>query len=155
MQRIWCNKNCTQAPVEEEHFFFFFCLAVSFSPCTCLLLQGRLLVVPPPPPHLVVPPNQQRTLNKLPTELRCRIFFTKHRLSMQIGAKRAKTCRQQVLYTTFQLSFHFAYHRWWLGNLVAHILFGPHQTYERLFWSLFFTIFFFYQHPDTHISLSF
>ncbi len=27
---------------------------------------------------------------------------------MQIGAKRAKTC--------IQLSFHFAYHSWWLGK---------------------------------------
>ena len=35
-------------------------------------------------------PNQQHTLNKLSTELRCRNFVNKHRLSMQIGAKRAK-----------------------------------------------------------------
>ena len=39
-------------------------------------------------------PNQQHTLNKLPTELRCRIFFNKHRLSVQIVAKRAKACMQ-------------------------------------------------------------
>ncbi len=39
-----------------------------------------------------LPPNQQRTLNKLPTELRCGNFVNKHRLSTQIGAKRAKTC---------------------------------------------------------------
>ncbi len=34
-------------------------------------------------------PNQQRTLNKLPTELRCGHFVDKHRLSMQI---RHQTC---------------------------------------------------------------
>ena len=31
-------------------------------------------------------------LYKVPTELRCRIFFTEHRLSIQIGAKRAIVC---------------------------------------------------------------
>ena len=35
-------------------------------------------------------PNQQRTLSKLPPELRCGNFVDKHRLSMQIGAKHAK-----------------------------------------------------------------
>ncbi len=42
-------------------------------------------------------PNQQLTLDKLPTELRCRNYVTKHRLSIQIGAKRAKTCVQRVV----------------------------------------------------------
>ena len=42
-------------------------------------------------------PNQQRTLNKLPTELQCRNFVSKHRLSMQIGAERMQeTCMQCV-----------------------------------------------------------
>ena len=41
-------------------------------------------------------PNLQRTLNKLPTELRRKFFVNKHRLSMQIGIKRAKTCVQHV-----------------------------------------------------------
>ncbi len=42
---------------------------------------------------LVYVPNQQRrTLNKLLTELRCRNFVDKHRLSMQIGTKHGKTC---------------------------------------------------------------
>ena len=41
-------------------------------------------------------PNQQRTLNRLPTELRCGDFVTKHQLSMQVGARRAKTCTQCV-----------------------------------------------------------
>ncbi len=37
-------------------------------------------------------PNQQRTLNKLLTELRYRNFVDNRRLSIKIGAKRAKTC---------------------------------------------------------------
>ncbi len=41
-------------------------------------------------------PNQQRTPNKLPTELRCRIFLISTDLSMQIGTKRAKTCMQRA-----------------------------------------------------------
>ncbi len=41
-------------------------------------------------------PNRQRTLNKLPTELQCRNFVNKHRLSTKIGAKRAKTCVHRV-----------------------------------------------------------
>ncbi len=41
-------------------------------------------------------PNQQRTLSKLPTELRCRNSVNKHRPSIQMGAKRAKTCVQCV-----------------------------------------------------------
>ncbi len=41
-------------------------------------------------------PNQQRTHNKLPTELRCRNFVNKHRLSIRSGAKQAKTCVQRV-----------------------------------------------------------
>ena len=45
--------------------------------------------------HILLP-NQQRTLHKLPTELRCRNFVRKHRLSVQIGAERAKTCTQRV-----------------------------------------------------------
>ncbi len=35
-------------------------------------------------------PNQQRTLNEPPSELRCKNLVTKHRLSIQIGAKREK-----------------------------------------------------------------
>ncbi len=63
-------------------------------------------------------PNQQRTLNNLPNELRCRNFVTKHQLSiLQIGTKRAKTCTCNVY--IFQLSFHFGCHRWWLGSVVA------------------------------------
>ncbi len=48
------------------------------------------------------------TLNKLLTELRSRNFVNEHRLSMQIGGKRAKKTR--VLYANvriFQLSLHF------------------------------------------------
>ncbi len=48
-----------------------------------------------PPPFLLLP-SQQRTLNKLPPELRCRNFVNNHQLSIQIGAKRAKTWRRCV-----------------------------------------------------------
>ncbi len=41
-------------------------------------------------------PNQQLTLNKLPTEPRRRHFVTEHRLSVRIGAKRAKMCMHCV-----------------------------------------------------------
>ncbi len=61
-------------------------------------------------------PNQQRRiLNKLPTELQYRNYVTtsKHRLSIQIGAKLAKACMQCVY--VLQPSFHFACHRQWLG----------------------------------------
>ena len=46
------------------------------------------------------PPDQQRTLNKVPTELRCRNFVAKHPLGIQIGAKRAKTFIQCVCFPT-------------------------------------------------------
>ena len=50
-------------------------------------------------------PNQQRTLNKLPTELRCRDFVNNHRLSMQNREPnvRKRACDVYV----FQPSFHF------------------------------------------------
>ncbi len=61
-----------------------------------------------------VAPNQQRTLSKLPTELRRRNFVNKRRLSMQIGTQTCEnTC---ATCTVFRLSFHFAYHRCWLGR---------------------------------------
>ncbi len=47
-------------------------------------------------PWYVPLPNQQRTFNKLPTELRCRNIVNTHRLSVQIGAKCAKTCMHSV-----------------------------------------------------------
>ncbi len=45
-------------------------------------------------------PNQQRTVNKIPTELRCRNFVNKRRLSIQIGAKHAETYMQCVCIPT-------------------------------------------------------
>ena len=66
----------------------------------------------PPEDHLL--PNQQRTLNKLPTELRRENFVTKCRLSKQIGTKMCKkvcatcTCSDRASF--------FACHRWWLGQ---------------------------------------
>ena len=59
-------------------------------------------------------PNQQRTLNKLPTELRSRNFVDKHRLGI---TNQPQTCKNLYAKYIFQLSFHFAYHRWWLGTL--------------------------------------
>ncbi len=69
---------------------------------------GKSCSIPPPPatqnsrsrrskssPSSLLP-NQQRTLNKLPTELRCRNFVYQHWLSIQISAKHAKTCMQCV-----------------------------------------------------------
>ena len=52
-------------------------------------------------------PNQQCTLDKLPTELRCRKFVDEHRLRMQIGAKRAKKKPVHATWYIFRLSFHF------------------------------------------------
>ena len=49
---------------------------------------------------LYVHANQQCNLNKLLTELRCRNFVNKPRLSVQVGAKRAKTCMQCVYIRT-------------------------------------------------------
>ena len=46
--------------------------------------------------------------------LPCRNFVTKHRLSIQIGAINVQKRLCNVY--TFQLSFHFAYHRCWLGS---------------------------------------
>ncbi len=44
-------------------------------------------------------PNQQHTLNKLPTELRCGNFVNKHRLSMQTGAKRCESVYATCMYS--------------------------------------------------------
>ena len=74
-------------------------------------------------------PNQQCTLNKLPPELRCRNFVDKHRLSMQISTWRAKKRIHSVY--MFQLSFHFARHRCWLGSYL-HILLFPNFLKRKL-----------------------
>ncbi len=44
-------------------------------------------------------------LNKLSTELRCRNFVNKHRLSTQSGTECAKTCVQRVVYIPTALPF--------------------------------------------------
>ena len=46
-------------------------------------------------------PNRRCTLNKLPPELRGRNFVTKHRLSMQIGVKRAKNVYATCAYSNW------------------------------------------------------
>ncbi len=56
------------------------------------------------PAYLYFKPNQQWTLNKLPTELRCSLnFVNKHRLSKQVQ----KTCMQCVvsMYILTELPF--------------------------------------------------
>ena len=50
-------------------------------------------------------PNQQRTLNKLPPQLRCRNFVNKHRLSIRIGTKRAKNVHAMRTYIPTELPF--------------------------------------------------
>ncbi len=53
---------------------------------------------------VAVVPNQQRTLNKLPTGLRCRNFVNNYKSA----PKAQKMCMQCVLPYICQLSFHFA-----------------------------------------------
>ncbi len=60
-----------------------------------------------------LPNQQQRTLSKLPPELRCKIFVDKRRLSTQVGAKHVKNLHATC--AIFRLSFHFACHHCWLG----------------------------------------
>ncbi len=67
--------------------------AVSRLPIHCTSISNLRFCYHPSQPT-------QRTLNKLPPELRCRNFVNKHRLSIQIGAKRAKTRMQCVCITT-------------------------------------------------------
>ena len=62
-------------------------------------------------------PNQQRTLNKLPTELWRRNFVYMRQLSIQIGVKHAKTCLRRVRVTT-ELPFCMP------PLVVGHLLFG-------------------------------
>ncbi len=50
------------------------------------------------------PPNQQRTLNKLPTDPRCRNFANKRQLRMQVGGRSAETCTQGVQYIPTDLT---------------------------------------------------
>ncbi len=58
-------------------------------------------------------PNQQRTLNKLPTELRCRNFLISTDWECKLMPNVQKHVRNVYI---FQLSFHFTCHRWWLGT---------------------------------------
>ena len=65
-------------------------------------------------------PDQQRTLNNLPIELRCRNLVTEHRLHEH--ANRCQRCKKVYATCVFQLRFHFAYHPWWLGMCVDRVL---------------------------------
>ena len=57
-------------------------------------------------------PNHQRTLNKLPTELRCQNFVTKHRLSIQIGTKHAKNVYAMCTYSDWASILHATVGGW-------------------------------------------
>ena len=73
-------------------------------------------------------PNQQRRiLNKLPTELQYRNYVTtsKHRLSIQIGAKLAKACMQCVYVYSNRASILHATVSGWDGD---HLLDDQHQS---------------------------
>ncbi len=112
------------------------------------------------PHYLHRVPNQQRTLNKLPTELGCRNLVHKHRLSTQIGAKRATTCLQRA-YILKELPFCIpplvvgsaclelqlddiltelpsTYHRWWLGLWTESVVLPPFHDVSRNLLFLFF-----------------
>ena len=86
---------------------FFFHLCKNWSTCLSTLSKFRTSVfffaeLCLSPLHILSEgekkalPNQQRTLKKLPPELRRGNFVNKQRLSIQIGTKRAKTCTQCV-----------------------------------------------------------
>ncbi len=71
-------------------------------------------------------PNQRRTRNQLPTELRCRNFVDKRRLSIQV-MQNVQKCK---VYNSKWASI-FAYHRWWLGGRLCRLLlrsFFPSST---------------------------
>ena len=57
-------------------------------------------------------PNQQRTLNKLPTELRCKDFVTKHRLNIQTSAKMCKNVYARSTYSNWASILHTAVGGW-------------------------------------------
>ncbi len=67
-------------------------------------------------------PNQQRTLSKLPTELRCRNFVNKHQLSIQGSTKRAKTCLHCVCIPTELLFLHAIVGGWDKWHLHLHVV---------------------------------
>ena len=82
-----------------------------------LLFLSRIMTLEVPNIFLSLSPNQQRTLNKLPTDLRCRNCVNK--ASTQHTNLR-QTCKNRVCNVyIFQLSFRFAYYGWWLGFLSA------------------------------------
>ena len=58
-------------------------------------------------------PNQQCTLNKLPTELRCRNLVNKNRLSIQIGRQRCKNvCAICGIYSNWAFILHTTVAGW-------------------------------------------
>ncbi len=50
-------------------------------------------------------PNQQRTLNRLPPELRCKNYVIKHRPSVQVGSQTCKDAYMQSVRIPTELPF--------------------------------------------------
>ncbi len=65
-----------------------------------------------------VPDQQRTTLNKLPTEVRRRNFVNEHRLSIHVGAKRARTGMQYVHLPAEFSILHTTVGGWVRGTLV-------------------------------------
>ncbi len=76
-------------------------------------------------------PNRQRTLNKLPTELRLKNFVNKHRLSIQ---NRRQTCKNRLCNVyMFRLSFHFLHATvgGWVCSSTVASRYGGHESPPR------------------------
>ena len=63
-------------------------------------------------------PNQQRTLNKLPPELRCRSFVDNHWLSMRVGAQTCKNVYATCAYSDWAPILHATVAGWVRGEEV-------------------------------------
>ncbi len=87
---------------------------------------------------LLIPPDQQRTLNKLPTQIRCRNSATEHRLG---HTNQSQTCRNVcAMCTSSNRVSIFACRSWWLGLLFCVCVFrsillvSGSQQWRKNFW---------------------
>ena len=62
-------------------------------------------------------PTNNALLINFPPELRCRIFFNKHRLSMQVGAERAKNVYATCTYSDWASILHTTIAGGWVPNM--------------------------------------
>ncbi len=92
----------------------FFCVALFLLYCLLFRLHRMMMMMMMMINKSAYTPNQQRTLNKLPTELRCRNFdkYAPTELTNRVPDLQKRVGNVYI----FQLSFHFACHRWWLGK---------------------------------------